>query len=1130
MRKIFTLLFIYILIVPVLTAGEQVVEHNLQVALDPIQHTLSVRDSIRFPGEWAGRKIHFLLHQNLSPEVRTDGFKLIRETGKTDNLDFGMPAEKFKLPEIIEVEHFSLDLPSSRGKEITCVFDYSGEIHHPIEQLAEDYARGFSETPGIIAENGIYLAGSSYWIPWFNSDLITFNLTVKLTAEWDVVSQGKRSIHEIKNTQRVVRWESPELMEEVYLIAAPFTEYQREHDGVLALVFLRSPDEAMARKYLETTAQYLEMYNTLIGPYPYSKFALVENFWETGYGMPSFTLLGQKIIRFPFILHSSYPHELLHNWWGNGVFVDYESGNWCEGLTVFFADHLIKEQRGQGVEYRRTALQAFTDYVHTNNDFPLTQFTSRHDASSSAIGYNKSMMVFNMLRQEIGDDSFLKSIQLFYNQNKFKKAGFRDLQKSFESVTGKNYDSFFSQWLTRTGAPLLEINQAESKQTADGYELSFTLLQEQPDDAFQLDIPLAIHLEGTKSAVMQKVQMNSKKQDYQLTFKNRPLIIDVDPQFDLFRILHRDEVPPALSQAFGSEKVLIVIPGSDSPQLKESYRTLAGEWSKDKSSEFTVSEDIKITEIPADESVWILGKNNRLRNQVVNELKNYSTELKGDSVYIGNVKTSLMDHSLILTVRNPNNADKVLVWVSAHTSQAVSGLGRKLPHYGKYSYLGFEGDEPTNVIQGQWPTSNTPMRAYAKQVDEVKPVIREGSLPRRQALGELKPLFSAPRMKADIEYLASDSLQGRGLGSAGLELAATYIANQFKKAGLMPGGEKGSYYQEWQEIGGPENKSVNMKNVIGILPGNKKEWDTQSVVVCAHYDHLGLGWPDVRQGNEGKIHYGADDNASGVAVLLEMARSLGTSFNPDRTIIFFAATGEESGLRGSRYYIQNMKKYPVQKIIGMLNLDTVGRLNEKILVLNSNTASEWKHIVMGVGFVTGISYELVSQELEASDQVSFISAGVPAIQLFSGAHPDYHRPDDTPEKINMTGLVKVATFTKEIADYLSSREEGLTWTGKTPSAGSSAPAAAGRKVSTGIMPDFSFSGEGVKIGQVAPDSPAARAGMKVGDIIIQFASTRLKNLKEYSEILKQHNPGDEVEVVYLSEGKETKTKIRLEAR
>ncbi len=127
--------------------------------------------------------------------------------------------------------------------------------------------------------------------------------------------------------------------EEIYVIAAAFTEYEFDAGAVKAMAFLREKDDALANRYLETTAQYLEMYRKLIGPYPYGKFALVENFWETGYGMPSFTLLGSQIIRFPFILHSSYPHELLHNWWGNGVFVDFESGNWCEGLTAYMADH-----------------------------------------------------------------------------------------------------------------------------------------------------------------------------------------------------------------------------------------------------------------------------------------------------------------------------------------------------------------------------------------------------------------------------------------------------------------------------------------------------------------------------------------------------------------------------------------------------------------------------------------------------------------------------------------------------------------------------------------------------------------------------------------------------------------------
>ena len=173
-----------------------------------------------------------------------------------------------------------------------------------------------------------------------------------------------------------------------------------------------------------------------LGPYPYSKFALVENFWETGYGMPSFTLLGEQVIRFPFILHSSYPHELLHNWWGNGVFVDFAGGNWCEGLTAYLADHLIAEQRGQGADHRRAILQRVTDYVTPENDFPLSRFQSRHDAVTEAVGYGKTAMMFNMLREKVGDAQFIKALQAFYRDNRFREASFDDIRKSFEAVSG----------------------------------------------------------------------------------------------------------------------------------------------------------------------------------------------------------------------------------------------------------------------------------------------------------------------------------------------------------------------------------------------------------------------------------------------------------------------------------------------------------------------------------------------------------------------------------------------------------------------------------------------------------------------------------------------------------------------
>ncbi len=319
--------------------------------------------------------------------------------------------------------------------------------------------------------------------------------------------------------------------------------------------------------------------------------------------------------------------------------------------------------------------------------------------------------------------------------------------------------------------------------------------------------------------------------------------------------------------------------------------------------------------------------------------------------------------------------------------------------------------------------------------------------------------------------------------------------------------------------------------MIGYIPGSIPEYSDQPVIISAHYDHLGLGWPDVRTGNEGQIHPGADDNASGVAVMLELARVFNDGTKSKRPIVFVAFTAEEYNLRGSRYYIENMKKFPVKKTIGVLNLDTVGRLGQnKILILNGSSADEWKHIVMGISYVTGIQHELVNQEMDASDQISFINAGVPAIQIFAGANSDYHKPGDTPDKIDAPGMVKIAIFVKEAAEYLSDREEPLTVVGGTKTDQPSQSANKSRKVSTGIMPEFAFDGNGVKIAHVTDGSPAAKAGLQIGDIILQLDYKQIGNLKEYSELLKSYSPGDEVTFVFLRGQQEMRIQPELSAR
>ena len=1131
MLKTFYLYIIFFFHLSILMAGEQYLHHELEIMVMPNEQSINVVDSIKIPEHMAHAELYFLLHGDLNILHTSQNIRIEKiETEITPDL-FGMKDEKLNLPDDIPLNLYRMSFVNTNEKSLELSIAYEGKIHHPIEEISKEYARGFSETPGIISKDGIYLAGSSYWIPWFNDDLITFDMNVKIKPEWRVISQGKKTKEITSDIRYIVRWESPDPMEEAYLIAGPLKVYSKQIGNINVMALLRTPDQSLADKYLETTEQYLDMYNQLIGPYPYSKFALVENFWETGYGMPSFTLLGKEIIRFPFILHSSYPHELLHNWWGNGVFVDYKSGNWCEGLTVYMADHLINEQRGLGAEYRRSSLQAYTDYVNNENEFPLSKFISRTDAASSSIGYNKSMMMFNMLRQEVGDENFKRSLQKFYNDYKFQRATFNDIKTEFEAVTKKSFDTFFEQWVNRKGAPVLQISGTSVTKMDEAYACTFTLTQTQKGEAYHLLIPVAIQIEGEPEAVIEKVNMNKKEQQFKRAYQKRPIALDVDPEFDVFRRLDRNETPPSLSQIFGSERVTIILPSEEERSLLTAYEKLAQSWASAEPEKIQIVKDKDLSTIPENRSIWLFGRSNKFRQTAIEALSDYDITFSGNQYKIGNSIAYPEKNSVILASRNPLNPEQVMIWLSADNAEAIPGLGQKLPHYGKYSYLAFEGNEPTNILKGLWPAVNSPMNARFVYKDQLTSSPVTLKLPKRQALAELAPVFSEQKMLAHVQYLASEELQGRGLGSAGLEKAAEYIAGELQKAGLKQGGDENSYFQTWQEVTGEKNELMTLRNVIGVLPGKKPEFEGQSVIVCAHYDHLGMGWPDARQGNKGKIHYGADDNASGVSVLLALADYFAQGTQPDRTIIFIAFTGEEAGLLGSKHYVQNPKNYPLQKIIGVLNLDTVGRLGEhKILVLNSSSAEEWKHIIMGVGYVTGIDYELVLQELDASDQVSFIKAGIPAIQLFSGPNEDYHSPTDQFSKIDGAGMVKIATFSREIIAYLTEREGEMTFAGSEVTENKSDARPRGRGVKSGVVPDFAFQGSGVKASDIAVDSPAAKAGLQKGDIILKLGDKPIANLKDYSDALKKFKPGDTTTIIYKRGNEELTSEITLQAR
>lgn len=1113
------------------------VRYGLEVTLNPSSGELAVAGTLTLPPVSGRNTRCFLLHAGLTLDSIPASVKELRRAPRPE--DFGEIPARFDPPAGVPRKLYQVTFPAGAAGPLEIALRYRGRIDHPVQAQSEEYARAFSETPGIISADGVYLGASSLWVPWTGHSLITFRLRTTLAGGWDSVSQGDRSGHRLENGQWITEWNCPEPAEEIYLIAGRFTEYQRPAGGITAMAFLRKPDEALAGKYLETTARYLGMYEELIGPFPYHKFALVENFWETGYGMPSFTLLGEKVIRFPFILHSSYPHELLHNYWGNGVFATANSGNWTEGLTTYLADHLIAEQRGQGEEYRRTTLSRYTDYVNTGNDFPLTEFRSRTSAATEAVGYGKAMMMWHMLRRQTGDEQFRQAIRQFYSANGFRRATFGDLSQAFEKVTGRDWQPFFQQWTGRTGAPSLELAAAAARTAGTGCTLDFTLRQTQAEEPFRLTVPLAVCLAGQSKPLLEVVEMTAREQSFRLNLTGQPVRLDIDPAFDLMRRLAREETPPSLSRAFGAGKAMALLPSGAEPALREAYSAMLKDWGGSTAGRLEIRLDSEMSSLPVDRAVWLLGRENRFRSSVEAGLAPFGVKLTANSVQFPEREIMADGNCVVTAVCHPADPALPLVWIAASSPPALPGLGRKLPHYGKYGYLAFEGGEPVNILKGQWPAVGSPLsRIIPEPAGETRPV-PACSLPARTALAVLPPPFSAETMFRDIQELASPAMEGRGFGTPGLDRAADYIAGAMRTAGLKPAGDQGSYFQPFTVTGGPENRETVLKNVLGLLPGTNPGWAGQCIVVCAHYDHLGTGWPDVHAGDAGRLHPGADDNASGVAILLELARVLSREAPPARSILFAAFTGEEAGRLGSKHFLEAPGGFPASGIRAALNLDTAGRLGKgKVLILSGASAREWVHIFMGASYVTGVPSELTGQELAASDQASFVERGIPAVQLFTGPHLDYHRPSDTPDQIDTAGLVKVAALAREAIAYLAERPEPLTVAVTTaagqassaPGAAPSPPGVASRRASLGTMPDFNFPGPGVKVAAVTPGSPAAAAGILPGDVIVAAGGRDIADLAGYAAVLRAFSPGDKLTVVFVRDGFRHTAEVVLAAR
>jgi hypothetical protein len=399
-------------------------------------------------------------------------------------------------------------------------------------------------------------------------------------------------------------------------------------------------------------------------------------------------------------------------------------------------------------------------------------------------------------------------------------------------------------------------------------------------------------------------------------------------------------------------------------------------------------------------------------------------------------------------------------------------------------------------------------------------------------------IVEPPRLLDDIKFLTDDRLQGRATGSRGADSASAYLARRFSEVGLQPAA--GGWFQSFTlgrdapaarpgKAGG-----VIGKNVIGILPGKDPVLRNQTVVLGAHYDHLGLGgFGSLDPDSTGLVHNGADDNASGIAGLIQVAARLAAS-PPARTVVFIAFSGEELGLLGSTHYVKE-PIYPLAGTLAMVNLDMVGRLrNGRLIVYGARSAKEFPALLDSLNWYAGFDLHAQGDGYGPSDHSSFYAAKRPVLHLFTDLHEDYHRTTDDWQKVNLDGLKRVADFTLGLVTALANRPRPLTFfdlPAPLP-AQTAAPhqASPGYGAYLGTVPDMTGTPGGVRLVGVRAGSPAEKAGLRGDDIITRIGATDTPDLQAMTDALRGHRPGDTVEIIVRRGASVTTLRARLGTR
>lgn len=662
---------------------------ELRATFDPDKHSIDGVAILPFPKDTP--HLTFLLNPALTCEEKGEashGFA-VKKLGPGENgwmeWEVTFPKEAEPAPDVVQVR-------------------YHGAIYDPPQEETGLRHVAGGRTSGTIGPEGIYLHGGTAWYPVV-APMAKYSIEARVPKGWRLVGQGNRVSESEDERGSTVRWESPFPSNALDVVAGRYVVTDEEADGVRISTYLFEEEKDFARLYIDASKKFLAFYSNLLGPYPYRQFSVVENWFSTGYGMPSYTLLGREVVKMAqrYTGAVGLGHEIVHNWWGNGVFVDESEGNWCEGLTSYCTNYYWTEANdGEAAakKARRHLSERFTILVSPEEDFPLAEFLSKETETDNEVGYGKASMLFHTIRRRIGDEAFWKALRTVATEFRGRMAKWSDFGAAFKAASGIDVQPWIDAWRTTKGIPAIT-----ARVVAEGDATKVAVVMENP-----LPCVVTVRFEGSDGAnasfdLVMDVGTTARECSTSQKFE-RALI---DPDHHVLRRLDPVELNPCLNRTLAAKRRVVVRPTGGDEAEREAYAGLVERISKEGGWE--VVDDPVDPGVLGGASLLVLGRPgaNALLDKLLAKVEFPEGFSIAENGYkIGGKECVEPAGALLVSLPSPVDPSQVMTVYFGLSAEAAAKCQRYLFYYGWQAWYVF-GPDGKAVERGDFPLGRSPL-------------------------------------------------------------------------------------------------------------------------------------------------------------------------------------------------------------------------------------------------------------------------------------------------------------------------------------------------------------------------------------------------------------------------------------